>query len=298
MKARRLLLALVVPALATVASALEVPKIVSADWLEQNGSDATLRIVDIRKPEDYKAGHVPNAINVFYGAWAVTRNGLDNQLPEDEDLADLIKEAGIDAATPVVVVNKVDTATDQVNNTRVAWTLRYAGIAQVGVLDGGMNKWTADKKPVSTDAAKVAPAKGSLTAAKRLVASKAEVAARTDKTILVDTRLPEFFFGLSKIPIVAREGRIPQAVSLPSPWIFTKEGAFRPKQELEAMATGVIGTDKSREIITYCDTGRLCSGWWFVLSDVLGYQNVRVYDGSTQEWAADAAAPMARYTWQ
>src|SRR3990170_3415635 len=130
-------------ALPVVASALDLPKIVSTDWLEKNGSDASLRIVDIRTPEEYKAGHVPNAINVFYGSWAVTRNDLKNQLPENEDLADLLKDSGIDMKTPVVVVGKVDTVADQVNATRVAWTLRHVGVSQVGALDGGFNKWTS-----------------------------------------------------------------------------------------------------------------------------------------------------------
>jgi thiosulfate/3-mercaptopyruvate sulfurtransferase len=290
-----LVLALALPA---VTSAMDLPRIVSADWLEKNGSDPAIRIVDIRKPEEYKAGHVPNAINLFYGSWAVKRNNLDNELPEDEDLADLVRSAGIDKATAVVVVGKVDTTTDQVNSTRVAWTLRYAGVAQVGVLDGGINKWSADKKPVSTDARKVEAAKGMVSPNRQFLASKADVAAKLGKVILVDTRLPEFFFGVSKIPIVAREGRIPQSVNLPSAWIFTKEGAFKTREDLEAMAAGVVGKDKSAEIIAYCDTGRLCAGGWYVLSEVLGYQNVKLYDGSTQEWAADANAPMVKYSWK
>jgi thiosulfate/3-mercaptopyruvate sulfurtransferase len=290
-----LVLALALPA---ASSALDLPRIVSADWLEKNGSDPAIRIVDIRKPEEFKAGHVPNAINLFYGSWAVKRNNLDNQLPEDEDLADLVMSAGIDKATAVVVVGKADTTTDQVNATRVAWTLRYAGVAQVGVLDGGINKWSADKKPISTDVGKVEAAKGAVTPNRQFPASKADVAGKIGKAILVDTRLPEFFFGTAKIPIVAREGRIPQSVNLPSAWVFTKEGAFKTREDLEAMAAGVVGKDKSAEIITYCDTGRLGSGWWFVLSEVLGYRNVKMYDGSTQEWAADANAPMVKYTWK
>jgi thiosulfate/3-mercaptopyruvate sulfurtransferase len=290
-----LVLALALPA---ASSALDLPRIVSADWLEKNGSDPAIRIVDIRKPEEFKAGHVPNAINLFYGSWAVKRNNLDNQLPEDEDLADLVMSAGIDKATAVVVVGKADTTTDQVNATRVAWTLRYAGVAQVGVLDGGINKWSADKKPISTDVGKVEAAKGAVTPNRQFPASKADVAGKIGKAILVDTRLPEFFFGTAKIPIVAREGRIPQSVNLPSAWVFTKEGTFKTREDLEAMAAGVVGKDKSAEIITYCDTGRLGSGWWFVLSEVLGYRNVRMYDGSTQEWAADANAPMVKYTWK
>jgi thiosulfate/3-mercaptopyruvate sulfurtransferase len=290
-----LVLALALPA---VTSALDLPKIVSADWLEKNGSDPAVRIVDIRKPEEFKVGHVPNAINLFYGSWAVKRNNLDNQLPEDEDLADLVQSAGIEKATPVVIVGKADTTTDQVNATRVAWTLRYAGVAQVGVLDGGINKWSADKKPVSTDAGKVEAAKGKMSANRQFLASKADVTAKLGKAILVDTRLPEFFFGTAKLPIVAREGRIPQSVNLPSAWIFTKEGSFKTREDLEAMFAGVVGKDKSAEIITFCDTGRLCSGGWYVLSEVLGYQNVKVYDGSMQEWAADANAPMVKYSWK
>lgn len=290
-----LVLALALP---VVSSALDLPRIVSADWLEKNGSDPAIRIVDIRKPEEFKAGHVPNAINLFYGSWAVTRNKLDNQLPEDEDLADLVKSAGIDKATAVVVVGKVDTTTDQVNATRVAWTLRYAGVAQVGVLDGGFNKWSADKKPVSIDVGKAEAAKGKVSPNRQFLASKADVAAKLGKVILVDTRLPEFFFGIAKIPIVTREGHIPQSVNLPAAWIFTKEGAFRTREDLEAMAAGVVGKDKTAEIITYCDTGRVCSGGWYVLSEVLGYQNVKVYDGSIQEWAADANAAMVKYSWK
>ena len=58
------------------------------------------------------------------------------------------------------------------------------------------------------------------------------------------------------------------------------------------------GKSRSREVILYCDTGRLASGWWFYLSEVLGYKNVKMYDGSSQEWAGDPKAPMVKYNWK
>ncbi|MBE0569113.1 MAG: sulfurtransferase [Deltaproteobacteria bacterium] len=290
-----LALVLVLPA---VSSALELPKIVSTEWLEKNSGDPALRIVDIRKAEEYKAGHVPNAINQFYGAWAVTREKLMNQLPEEDELLALLEGTGIGKDTPVVVVGKVDTVADQVNQTRIAYTLRYAGVAQVGVLDGGFNKWVADKKAVSTEPGKTAAAQGKALFNKGILATKGDVLSKIGKATIVDTRTPDFFFGASKLPFVARAGHIPHAVSLPSAWIFTKEGAFRPKDELASMAEGVVGKDKAGEIILYCDTGRLASGWWFVLSEVFGYQNVRMYDGSSEEWAADANAPMVKHSWK
>ncbi len=290
-----LVLALAFP---VVSSALDLPRIVTTDWLEKNGSDPAVRIVDIRKPEEFKAGHVPNAINLYFDSLAVKRNNLENQLPEADDLSDLLKDAGIDPTTLVVVVGPVDSLKYQVNQTRIAWTFRYAGVAQVGVLDGGFNKWLAEKKPLATEAGKVVTAKGKTKSNPQFLASKADLAAKAGKAIILDARNPEFFFGVEKLPFVNRAGHPPHSVSLPSAWIFTKEGTYKSKDELASIATGVVGTDKAAEIIIYCDTGRLATGWWFILSEVLGYQKVAMYDGSMQEWAADANAPMVKYSWK
>ncbi len=290
-----LALVLVLPA---VSSALELPKIVSTDWLEANWNNPALRIVDIRNAEEYKAGHVPNAIHQDYNSWAVTRDNMKNQLPPEDELVALLEGAGIGKDTAVVVVGKADTVTDLVNRTRVVWTLKYAGIPQVGVLDGGYNKWLAEKKVQTTEAPKVPAAKGKASMNPQIAATKGDVLSKIGKATIVDTRMSDFFFGASKLPIVARAGHIPHSVNLPSAWIFTKEGTFRPKDELASMAEGVVGKDKAGEIILYCDTGRLASGWWFVLSEVFGYQNVRMYDGSSEEWAADANAPMVKHSWK
>ncbi|MEW6720896.1 MAG: rhodanese-like domain-containing protein [Thermodesulfobacteriota bacterium] len=291
-------LAALILAVPAVAPALEIPKIVSADWLEKNANAPDLRIVDIRSGDAYKAGHVPNAFHQPYGTWAVTRDKMDNQVPDDEVLSAILEGAGIGKDTPVVVVGSVDNVAEQVNRTRVAWTLKYAGVGQVGVLDGGSNKWAADRKPQSTEPGKAGAAKGKLAYNKGILVSKADVLSKIGKAVIVDTRTPDFFFGASKLPFVARAGRIPHSVSLPSAWLFTKEGAFRPMADLEGMAEGVVGKDKDAEIIVYCDTGRLASGWWFVLSEVLGYKNVKMYDGSSQEWAGDPNAPMVKYNWK
>jgi thiosulfate/3-mercaptopyruvate sulfurtransferase len=278
--------------------ARDIPPIVSTDWLQKNMSNATVKIIDIRKVEEYKEGHVANAISVFYNTWAIKKKDLDNELPEDDDLVDIIGSSGISADSWVVVVGKTDTATDQVNLTRVGWTLKYAGIENVTILDGGYNKWVADKKPVSTEQVKPMTVDFKPKWNKQVLVGKDYVLSVIGKSGIIDTRMPDFFFGVSKLDFVARPGHVKSAVSLPSPWIFTKEGAFKAKDDLEAMAAGVIGTDKSKELITYCDTGRLCSGWWWVLSEVLGYKNVKSYDGSSQDWAKDPNAPMVKYSWQ
>ena len=290
-----LALVLVFPVLS---QALELPKIVTTEWLEKNGNDPGLRILDIRSADEYKAGHVPNSVHLAYDLYALSSQTMRNEVPPDKELLALMDDAGIGKETAVVVVGKVDTVADQVNRTRVAWTLRYSGIPKVGVLDGGYNKWLADKKPQSTEPPKVVAGKEKTTFNKQILANKSDVLAKIGKSTIVDTRTPDFFFGASKLPFVSRAGHVPHSVNLPSAWIFTKEGMFRPMDELLSMAEGVVGKDKAGEIIVYCDTGRLASGWWFVLSEVFGYQNVRMYDGSSEEWAGDPNAPMVKHSWQ
>jgi thiosulfate/3-mercaptopyruvate sulfurtransferase len=295
-----LLLATVVAAFCAIPVSLlarDIQPIVSADWLEKNVGNPKVRIVDIRKVEEYREGHVPNAASVFYGTWAIKKGELDNEIPEDDDLADIIGAAGISGDSWVVVAGKTDTPTDQVNQTRVAWTLRYAGLENVAVLDGGYNKWIADKKPLSTDQVKPKGVEFKPKWNRQIMAKKEYVFSQIGKANIVDTRMPDFYFGVSKLDFVARAGHIKSALDLPSAWAFAKDGTFKSKEDLSTMAAGIAG-DKSKELIVYCDTGRLASGWWWVFSEVLGYRDVKSYDGSSQDWAKDPKVPMVAYTWQ
>lgn len=278
--------------------ARDISPVVSTDWLAQNLTNAKLKIVDIRKLEEFKEGHIPGALNAFYGVWAVKRGNLQNELPADDDLLDLINSLGIAGDSLVVVAGKTDNPTEQVNLTRVAWTLKYAGIENVAILDGAYNKWVAEKKPLTAETVKPAPSTYKPVWNKSIVVDKTYVKKALGKAVIMDTRMPDFYFGVSKLDFVKRAGHIQGAVSLPSPWIFTKEGTFKSAGDLQAMASGTVGQDKSMEIISYCDTGRLCSGWWFALAEILGYKNVKSYDGSSEDWAADPEAPMVKYMWK
>jgi len=272
--------------------------LVATDWLQQNLSDPNLIVVDIRKVEDYRAGHIPGAISVFYGTWAARRGDLDNQLPPDDELVDVLSSAGITPDSTVVVAGTTDAGPDRVNTTRVAWTLKYAGVKTVGVLNGGYTKWSIrEKRPMSTEFVrpKGKPYRGTFN--KNLLATKAYLTGRMGKALIVDVREHEFFSGAMKLPFVDRAGRIAGAVNLPTAQVFDKYPpgehletccyTFKDAAQLMNMASGVVGSDRNREIIIYCDTGRVATAWWFLLHEVLGYTNVRNYDGSMQEWARD-----------
>jgi len=83
-------------------------------------------------------------------------------------------------------------------------------------------------------------------------------------------------------------------VNLPASEAYTPTGTFKSPKELEAIASKAVGTDKSKEIITYCDAGKCCPTWAFVLREVLGYPNVRLYDGSFEEWSKDPTLPVTK----
>ena len=265
--------------------------IVNTTWLEQNLNNAKVVIVDIRKVEDYKAGHIPNAVNVFYGSWAIMKGGLRNELPANDDLFDVIGSAGIGPDSVVVLVGKTDAIPDRTDISRVAWTLKYAGILNVAILDGGYNKWTADKKAVSTDALKPKAKPYQAKVNESLFAAKDYVIKNIGKAIIVDVREPDFYKGIKKLDFVAKTGRIPKAVNLPTSQAYKPDGTFKDKAELMKIVSDAVGNDMTKEIITYCDTGKVCTGWSFLMTELMGYKNVKVYDGSSEEWTKDPQAP-------
>jgi len=265
----------------------------STGWLEKNLKNPKVVIVDVRKIEEYAAGHIPGAINVFYGSWAIKRGDLLNELPADDDLRDVISAAGIQPQSWVIVIGKNQTMPERTDVTRVAFTLRYAGLENVAVLDGGFDKWVAEKKAVSTDAVKpkAKPYKGKFN--KEFAVNKDYVMGALGKSVIADVRAPEFFNGEKKLDFVPKMGRIKGAVNLPPGLLYNADGTYKSKDAIETIAKPVVGTDLAKEIIVYCDTGKVCTNWWFALHDLLGYKNVKVYDGSSMEWLKDTMAPSA-----
>jgi len=287
LKAVVIVIALLLP---LTAMARGIDPLVSTDWLQKNLKNAKIVIVDVRKVEDYQAGHIPGAVNVFYGSWAIKKGDLLNELPPIDDLADVIGGAGIDKNSLVVIVGITEKVPNQFDMTRVAWTLKYVGVANVAILNGGYTLWVKENKPVSQDAvkAKAKPFKAAVN--KGLFVDKAFVISEIGKATIIDTRGPAFYEGKEKLEFVPKLGRIKGAVNLPVGQLYTPEGLYKAKAELAALAEKAAGKDMSKEIIVYCDTGKTATAWAFIMTDMLGYKDVKVYDGSSQEWLADPNA--------
>jgi thiosulfate/3-mercaptopyruvate sulfurtransferase len=265
--------------------------IVSVSDLEKNLTNPQVVVVDVRKVEEYKAGHIPGAVNVVYGSWAIKKGDLLNELPPIDDLAEVIGNAGIDKDSIVVIVGKTDKVPDQFDMTRVAWTLKYLGVPNVAILNGGQNQWVKENKPLSQDMVRAKAKSFKVSITDKLYVNKAYVMDQLGKAAIIDTRAPAFFEAKEKLPFVPKLGRIKGAVNLPVGQLYTPEGLYKDKSALAALAQKAAGNDLSKEIIVYCDTGKTCTGWALIMTDMLGYQNVKAYGGSSMEWLADPAAP-------
>jgi len=266
--------------------------IVSPDWLEANAAGQQVVIVDIRSTAQYDKGHIAGAINVPMADWAVSADGISMELPSDAALRTLLTKSGIAASSHVVIVNRTETDFSRADATRVAWTCILAGVKNTAVLDGGHTRWVKEKRTLTTEkpVPRTTPFTGPID--RSSVVTKQEILSRIGEAIIIDARIPEDYFGIHN------GGHIKSAFNLPAPWVFQRDGNYRDTRELRAMADGVIGNDPKKEIVVYCGVGGYAALWWFLMTQLLGYRNVKLYDGSFEEWTRDPAGPVSRFSWK
>lgn len=260
--------------------------LVEADSLQQRLDDGGLRILDARSAEDYEAGHIPGAVRVDVGAWknlALSEGGLHDA----RAWAEKVGELGISRDTPVVVY-----AQNPTDATRVWWTLRYLGVNDVAVLDGGWKQWQESAGAVSMEPPAVEAVAFEPAFRPEMLAEigdlKESIAA--DSVTVVDTRSEGEYTGTGGPG--ARKGRIPGAKHIEWKELLTESGEFKSPEELrEIFESRGVAPDKPA--VTYCQTGGRASLDAFAL-ELAGYKNVKNYYCSWGEWSADENAPIEK----
>jgi len=286
-------------AFAAAARAENVAPLVSTGWLKQHLNDPEVFVLDIRSAIDgggveaYRKGHIPGAIHSDYdkAGWRVTRGGVPFMLPTLAELEKLIGELGIDKDTHVIVVPAGVHYTDFGSAARSYWTLKVAGVSRVSILDGGYAAWAAGQNAIETGASKPSPKIFTATIDQTLIAATPEVeqAERDRSATLIDARPATFFLGREKAPNVAAYGRIAHAINLDHASFYDDTtNRLRPAADLASIATRV----PPGPAIAYCNTGHWSATDWFVLSEVLGRKDIRLYDGSMAAWTANASRPI------
>ena len=272
-----LLAFLVLPA---VAQDAREDMLVTTDWLEKNL--ASVKVLHVGDRAGYDAGHIPGAVLVELSSLVVAREEIPNELPPVETLAGVFRAAGVGQEGRIVLYSP-----DAVLAERAWFTLDYLGHGErAAILDGGLKKWTAEKRALSTEgtAANAAefvprprPAIVTSLAAMRDVVAQSDSALNL-KFVLLDSRPPEQF---------EKPGHIPGALNIPAGAHF-RDGVLRPAAELRALYEQA-GVTKETGNVAYCRSGMQSSVTYFVLK-YLGY-DATVYDGSYAEWSKAGEKP-------
>jgi thiosulfate/3-mercaptopyruvate sulfurtransferase len=273
--------------------------LVDSNWVLEHHKDANIRIaeVDYDPAANYNTGHVPGA--VLFDWKKDINDPVRRDILSKEQLETLFSNAGITADTTLVLYGDF-------NNWFAAfafWVFKYYGVDKVKLLNGGRKKWLLEDKPVTKDAPayektsyKAGPPDPSLRVYKDYVLSSL----RLGDKILVDVRGPKEFSGEILAPPeyptehAQRGGHIPGAKNVP--WAQTvndADGTFKARKDIEALYTPK-GVTADREVITYCRIGERSSHTWFVLKYLLGYPNVKNYDGSWTEWGNSVGTPVEK----
>lgn len=272
--------------------------LVDPAWLAANLDHASLVIVDVRDPVDgtsaYDAGHVPGAVSAPYArrGWRDMVDGVPGMLPPLPTIADRIGKLGISADTQVVILSDGANSTEFAKATRVYWTLKVLGHDAVTILDGGYRAWVAAGQPVTTAATAPAPATFTAILQPQILATLDEVRAALDQPVnLLDGRAEAQYRGQEKSPVARVAGTLPGAVNIPHAQLY--DGTrFASPDTVRALAKAA-GIDEGNSTIAFCNTGHWASIAWFALSEVAGFKDVAMFDGSMAEWTRDPANPVA-----
>ena len=268
--------------------------LVTTHWLEQSLSDPNLRIIEVDEDTSlYEKDHIPGAI-----AWSwsddlhhpVRRDYLDR-----DGFSALLAAAGVGPETTVVLYGG--------NNNWFAayayWLLKYRGFDNVKLLDGGRKKWQLESLPLDSESPEITPSDFAISGEERpeIRAFRDDVLASLGSATLIDVRSPEEFSGAKLAPDHLPQeqpyvgGHVPGALNIPWGKAANEDGTFRSFDELTELYSGASSAD---EVIAYCRIGERSSHTWFVLTELLGQDGVKNYDGSWTEYGSLVNVPVER----
>jgi thiosulfate/3-mercaptopyruvate sulfurtransferase len=271
------------------------PVLVTTEWLSDHLGDDNVVVAEVdENPDLYDEGHIPGAIKLHWRD--DLQDSVERDLVEKDEFERLMGQRGISNDTALVVYGDK-------NNWFAAyayWYLKIYGHGDVRILDGGRQKWIDEGRELTPDAGQASPT--TYTAKDRdetIRARRDAVLASLGRDALVDVRSPQEYSGELMAPPgyeqegAQRTGHIPTAQSIPWAQAVRDDGTFKSADELRELYGGK-GVTPDKSVTAYCRIGERSAHTWFVLRELLGYQDVRNYDGSWTEWGNLVDVPIEK----
>ncbi|MBV9579575.1 MAG: sulfurtransferase [Chloroflexi bacterium] len=266
--------------------------LVSTQWVADHLNDPNVRLIEVDVDTSaYGQGHIQGAVGVNW----TTQLGdpIRRDIPTKEDWAKLLGQSGVGPNTQVIFYGD--------NNNWFAafayWVSKIYGHQNSALMNGGRKKWELENRPLTTDAPSAAATNYPVHEADlKYRASLQDVLNRSGQTALVDVRSPAEFSGEVIAPpgmseTAQRAGHVPGAQNIPWAQAANEDGTFKSPEELKALY-GNKGVTADKDVIAYCRIGERSSHSWFVLKELLGYNNVKNYDGSWTEYGSVVGVPI------
>ncbi len=262
--------------------------LVDTQWVEDHLKDPKVRVaeVDYDPKANYMLGHAPGA--VLFDWKEDINDPLTRNIFSKPSCEDLLQRAGINNDTTLILYGDF-------NNWFAAfafWVFKYYGYDDIRLMNGGRKKWLEEDRPLSKDIPEYP--KGNFKAAEpdnsiRVFLNYVRDSIESSQKVLIDVRSPKEFTGEILAPPeyptehAQRGGHIPGALNIPWSQAVSEDGTFKSAEELKKLYESK-GITSNKEVIAYCRIGERSSHTWFVLKYLLGYPDVKNYDGSWTEW--------------
>jgi thiosulfate/3-mercaptopyruvate sulfurtransferase len=270
--------------------------LVETDWLEEHLNDDGVRVIEVDEDTTaYEKGHIPGAVGWNWSTDLHAEVGRD--YVDQAGLSDLLSKAGVGDGTTVVLYGG--------NNNWFAayayWIAKLRGFDNIKLLNGGRKKWELESREQTSEVPAHTATGFAISGSEHpeIRALRDEVIGKVGSSALVDVRSPEEFRGEKIAPDHLPQeqaqvpGHIPGAANIPWAKAANDDGTFRSADELKALYGGE-GVTSDREVIAYCRIGERSSHTWFALQELLGYGNVKNYDGSWTEYGSLVGAPVEK----
>jgi len=272
--------------------------LVETEWVNDHLNDTSIRIaeVDYDPTANYNLGHIPGAVLLD---WKTDMNDpVKRDILSQKQLEEVLSKAGVTLGTKLVLYGDF-------NNWFAAfafWILNYYSVENVVLMNGGRKKWIAEDRAISKDTTsyqRTSFKSRSQNENVRTYLDYVKQSLKQPNKLLVDVRSPAEFTGAITAPPeypnehAQRGGHIPGAVNIPWSQAVKEDGTFKAAEDLATLYQS-HGVTADKEVITYCRIGERSSFTWFVLKYLLGYPNVKNYDGSWTEWGNMVRNPIEK----